>query len=89
MITNMYAIRFKGILFSKLPLTRRIQLPGYLDRKSNQPLGSFTHPCITSESVTKEDYDQAKWIDHFFQQQHRDSVALTEPSVNRKVLNTY
>ena len=85
----MYAIRFKGILFSKLPLTRRIQLPGYLDRKSNQPLGSFTHPCITSESVTKEDYDQAKWIDHFFQQQHRDSVALTEPSVNRKVLNTY
>ena len=89
MITPMYAIRFKGILFSKLPLTRRIQLPGYLDRKSNQPLGSFTHPCITSESVTKEDYDQAKWIDHFFQQQHRDSVALTEPSVNRKVLNTY
>ena len=68
MITPMYAIRFKGILFSKLPLTRRIQLPGYLDRKSNQPLGSFTHPCITSESesVTKEDYDPAKWIDHFF-----------------------
>ena len=66
MITPMYAIRFEGILFSKLPLTRRIQLPGYLDRKSNQPLGSFTHPCITSESVTKEDYDQAKWIDHFF-----------------------
>ena len=89
MITPMYAIRFEGILFSKLPLTRRIQLPGYLDRKSNQPLDSFTHPCITSESVTKEDYDQAKWIDHFFQQQHRDSVALTEPSVNRKVLNTY
>ena len=69
MITPMYAIRFKGILFSKLPLTRRIQLPGYLDRKSNQPLGSFTHPwpCITSESesVTKEDYDPAKWIDLF------------------------
>ena len=66
MVTPMYAIRFKGILFSKLPLTRRIQLPGYLDRKSNQPLGSFTHPCITSESVTKEDYDPAKWIDLFF-----------------------
>ena len=78
MITPMYAIRFKGILFSKLPLTRRIQLPGYLDRKSNQPLGSFTHPCITSESesVTKEDYGPAKWNDLFFQQQHRDSVGI-------------
>ena len=32
-------------------ITRRTQIPAYLDRKNNQPVGSFIQPCIAIESA--------------------------------------